>query len=138
MTIRLSSKERTKTVRTSVERGNNLEEPTPIEIESALRALDGSRISNTSDLVREVRKRNEFHGEPLDRLDAIVIFVSESTGPSRTRQRFRCSNCDCEAHDRSQFGRYPITSWIVCPASNSLQRPTNPTPPVQEQSGSRA
>jgi hypothetical protein len=82
----------------TVERGNNIEEPTPIEIESALRALDQSSISNPSDLVREVRKRSEFHGERLDGLDATVIFVSESTGPSRTRQRFRCSNCDCEAH----------------------------------------
>jgi hypothetical protein len=79
-------------------RGSNIEEPTPIEIESVLRALDQSLISNPSDLVREVRKRLEFHGERFDGPDAIVIFVSESTGPSRTVQRFRCSNCDREAH----------------------------------------
>jgi hypothetical protein len=39
-----------------------------------------------------------LRGELSDGLDAIVIFVSESTGPSRRRQRFKCSNCACGAH----------------------------------------
>jgi hypothetical protein len=63
-----------------------------------LRALDLSRFSNPTGLVREVRKPSDFHGERLDGLDAIVICVSESAGASRTRQRLKCSNCDCEAH----------------------------------------
>jgi hypothetical protein len=69
-----------------------------MEIESALLALDHSRISHPSDLVREVRKRSELRGEWSDGLDAIVILVSESIGPSSSRHRFKCSNCACEAH----------------------------------------
>jgi hypothetical protein len=48
------------------ERVKNIEGPTPIEMESALRALDHSRISHRSDLVREVRKRSELRGERSD------------------------------------------------------------------------
>jgi hypothetical protein len=80
------------------ERGNNIEKSTSFEIESALRVADQSQISKPSDLAREVRKRNEFNGERIDGLDAVVIFLSESTGSRRSRQYFKCSNSDCEIH----------------------------------------